>query len=310
MKSTGFYGQTVKQFFRLEQEPVSLITRSLRNAEIAVTETRDDAPVEGVSGEMGLQDANVVTLMLYAYPNCEAWERGTSTIKYDIRASATYLYDMKNDVRFVINKPFHALHFYLPRTALDSIAEQSNAPRVGELPTQLGAGHDDPVIRHIGGGILQALRRPDETNQLFIDYTMLAFTAHVAQTYGGLRTIRALARGGLAPWQVKRACERLDADLAGTVSLQQVAAEFGLSVSHFSRAFRTSTGLPPHQWLLRQRVNAAKQLMAARDLSLSEIAVSAGFANQSHFTRVFSARVGASPAAWRRGTQGANGSES
>jgi AraC-like DNA-binding protein len=109
---------------------------------------------------------------------------------------------------------------------------------------------------------------------------------------------------------VKRACERLDADLRGTVSLQQLAVEFGLSVSHFSRAFRISTGLPPHQWLLRQRVNAAKQLMTARDLSLSEIAISAGFANQSHFTRVFSAQVGASPAAWRRETQGTKDSES
>ena len=271
MKSSGFYGQTVKRFFHLEQEPVSLITRSLRNAEIAVTETRDDAPVEGVSGEMGLQDANVVTLMLYDDPNCETWERGRRAIKADIRAGATYLYDMKNDVRFIINKPFHALHFYLPRAALNLFAEQSSAPRVGELPAQLGAGHDDPVIRHIGEALLQALRRPAEINQLFIDYAMLAFTTHAAQTYGGLRTIRALARGGLAPWQVKRACEQLDADLRGTVSLQQLAVEFGLSVGHFSRAFKISTGLPPHQWLLRQRVQAAKQLMTARDLSCPKL---------------------------------------
>ena len=114
-------------------------------------------------------------------------------------------------------------------------------------------------------------------------------------------------RGGLAPWQVKRACERLDSDLGGKLSLQQIAAEFDLSVSHFSRAFRISTGLPPHQWLLRQRVKAAKQLMTVRDLPLSEIAISAGFANQSHFTRVFSAAVGVSPgsvaprSAWRPG---------
>ena len=96
-----------------------------------------------------------------------------------------------------------------------------------------------------------------------------------------------LPRGGLAPWQTKRAIEKLDSDLGGKLSLQQIAAEFDLSVSHFSRAFRISTGLPPHQWLLRQRVKVAKQLMTVRDLPLSEIAISAGFANQSHFTRVF-----------------------
>jgi AraC-like DNA-binding protein len=101
---------------------------------------------------------------------------------------------------------------------------------------------------------------------------------------------------------VKRACERL-------LSLQQIAAELDLSVSHFSRAFRASTGLPPHQWLLHQRVEAAKQLMTVRDLPLSEIAISAGFANQSHFTRVFSSVVGVSPGVWRRQTLGVPKSE-
>ena len=114
------------------------------------------------------------------------------------------------------------------------------------------------------------------------------------------RRITRPARGGLAPRQAKRACERLASDLNGKLSLRQIAAEFGLSVSHFSRAFRISTGLPPYQWLLGQRVNAAKQLMTLSDLSLSEIAISAGFATQSHFTRVFSDAVGVTPSAWRR----------
>ena len=134
---------------------------------------------------------------------------------------------------------------------------------------------------------------------------LLALTAHVAQAYGGLQRPAELARGGLASWQVKRACEKLESDLGGKIPLGQIAADFDLSVSHFSRAFRVSTGLPPHQWLLRQRVKTAKQLMNVRDLPLSEIAISAGFANQSHFTRVFSSVVGVSPAAWRRDTQGA-----
>src|SRR5258707_4762872 len=201
----------------------------------------------------------------------------------------------------MIDKPFHSVFFYLPRSALDDIAKQTRAPRIGELAYRPGIGHDDAVVRHIGASLQEGLRRPDETNQLFIDHTMLALTAHVAQTYGGLRRSAELARGGLAPWQAKRACERLESDLGGTLSLQQIAAEFDLSVSHFSRAFRISTGLPPHQWLLRQRVNTAKQLMSVRDLSLSEIAISAGFANQSHFTRVFSSVAGVSPAAGRRG---------
>jgi AraC family transcriptional regulator len=265
--------------------------------------------VPGLCGALPADDAFLVSLKFRDYGNCECWERGRCVTKTDIRAGATYLYDLKRDPRYVIDKPFHSLFFYLPRSALDDIAKQAGAPLIGELAYEPGIGHEDKVVRHLGSSFLEALHRPDEANQLFVDHAMLALTAHVAQTYGGLRRITELARGGLAPWQVKRACEKLESDLGGKFSLEQIAADFDLSVSHFSRAFRVSTGLPPHQWLLRQRVNTAKQLMSVRDLPLSEIAISVGFANQSHFTRVFSSAVGVSPAAWRRETQGAPESE-
>jgi AraC family transcriptional regulator len=303
------YGQRHGKFLHLPDAPRSLITRSLRGIELAATETRHDDPVPGLSGQFPSEDAYLVSFKLRDYPDCECWERGRCVTKTDVRAGATYLYDLKRDPRFVIDKPYHSIFFYLPRSAVDDIARQTGTKRIGELAYQPGVGHDDAIVRHLGMSVLHALHRPGEANQLFIDHTMLAISAHVSQAYGGLQPGSQPLRGGLAPWQTKRACERMESDLGGTLSLQQIAAEFDLSVSHFSRAFRSSTGLPPHQWLLQQRVNAAKQLMTIRDLPLSEIAISAGFANQSHFTRVFSAAVGVSPGAWRRQTQGEPESE-
>ncbi|MDE5442335.1 helix-turn-helix domain-containing protein [Bradyrhizobium sp. CSA207] len=305
MTQASAFGRSLRQFLHLRDAPPSLITRSLRGVELAVTETRDDNPVPGLSGSFAPEDAFVVSLKLHDYPDCELWENGKCVMKADVPAGATYLYDLKRDPRYVIDKPFHSLFFYLPRSALDGLTEQSRVPRVRQLACELGVGHDDTVIRHIGASLQEGLRRPDETNQLFIDHMMLALTAHVAQAYGGLQSVTESIRGGLAPWQVKRACERLESDLRGKLSLAKIAAEFDLSVSHFSRAFRVSTGLPPHQWLLRQRVNTAKQLMGVRGLSLAEVAIAAGFANQSHFTRVFSSMVGVSPGMWRRDGQDA-----
>jgi AraC family transcriptional regulator len=309
MRQAGAFGQKLGQFLHLKNTPPSLITRSLRGSELAVTETRNDNPVSGLSGSLTAEDAFLVSLKLHDYPDCELWERGKCIMKADVRAGATYLYDLKRDPRYVINKPFHSLFFYLPRSALDSIAEQCGAARVGELACELGMGHDDAVIRHMGASLQEGLRRPAEINQLFVDHMMLALTVHVAQTYGGLTRVAKPARGGLAPWQAKRACERLESDLGGKFSLQQIAAEFDLSVSHFSRAFRISTGLPPHQWLVRQRLRVAKQLLTIHDLPLSEVAISAGFANQSHFTRVFSSAIGVSPGAWRREAYGGGDDE-
>jgi AraC-like DNA-binding protein len=299
MTHSGFHGQKFRELLRLQNTPTSLITRSMNGVNIAVTETQDDNPVPGLCGAVEPEDAYIVSLKLRDYPDCEYWERGKCVAKPNILAGTTYLYDMKYDPRFVIEKPFHSLHFYVPVLALNGIAEQSGARRVEQLDCQFGNGFRDDVVCHIGASLLQGLRQPSEVNQIFVDHTMLALTAHVAQTYGGLCSANPL-RGGLAPWQVKRACERLESDLSGKLTLQEIGAELGLSVSHFSRAFRASVGLPPHQWLLRRRVSVAKQLMTVRSLSLAEIAISAGFSNQSHLTRVFSNLVGVSPGVWRR----------
>jgi AraC family transcriptional regulator len=303
MNQAGAYGRRLGQFLHLKDVPPLLTTRALRGGEIAVTETRDDQPLSRLSGTLKSEDAYLISLKLRDYPDCEIWERGKHVINADIRAGATYLYDLKRDPRYLINKPFHSMFFYLPRSALDGIAEQSRTARIGGLSCKPGIGHDDAVIRHISATLREGMRRPDETNQLFVDHMMLALTAHVARAYGDLPSGVAPSRGSLAPWQTRRACERIESTVGGRVSLAEIAAEFGYSPSHFARAFKISTGLPPHQWLLRQRVNTAKQLMTVRALSLTEIAMSAGFANQSHFTRVFSAVVGVSPAAWRRDVQ-------
>lgn len=304
MTRTGAYGERVAEFLRLKEVPPTLTTRSLRSTKIAVTEARNDNPVPGLSGSFAAEDAYLVSLKLRDYPECEIWEQGRHIKKADVHAGTTYLYDLKVDPRYVINKPFHSLHFYVPRSALDGLADQSGARRVDTLDCS-PVGHDDAVVRHIGASLREELRRPDEINQLFVDHMMLALTAHVAQAYGGFRHKIESNRGALAPWQLARACDKLEADLSRKLPLEAVAAELGLSTSHFSRAFRAATGLPPHRWLLRQRVRTAKRLMSEPGPSLSEVAISAGFANQSHFTRVFSAIAGVSPGAWRHDVLGA-----
>src|SRR5262249_28921677 len=178
MTQASAFGRRLGRFLHLKDAPPSLATRSLRSVELAVMETWDDNPVPGLSGSLTAEDAFLVSLKLHDYPDCELWERGKCTMKRDVRAGATYLYDLKCDPRYVIDKPFHNVSFYLPRSALDGIAEQSSAPRIGNLACELGVGHDDAIIRSIGASFLEGLRRPAEANQLFVDHMMLALTAH------------------------------------------------------------------------------------------------------------------------------------
>jgi AraC family transcriptional regulator len=83
-------------------------------------------------------------------------------------------------------------------------------------------------------------------------------------------------------------------------AIGQIAAECGLSRSYFEKAFKASLGTPPHRWLVRQRIRQAEEKLEQTNDSVSSIALSCGFTDQSHLTRVFGAIVGSSPAAWRR----------
>jgi AraC family transcriptional regulator len=106
-------------------------------------------------------------------------------------------------------------------------------------------------------------------------------------------------RKSLAPWQERLAKELMCAHLVDGIGLDRVATICGLSSSALTRGFKRSNGLAPHQWLMRRRLALAMELMHNRQISLAEVALQSGFSDQSHFTRVFTARVGISPGAWR-----------
>ncbi|MDY0881539.1 helix-turn-helix domain-containing protein [Dongia soli] len=105
---------------------------------------------------------------------------------------------------------------------------------------------------------------------------------------------------GLAPWQIRKVLAFVCSDLKRDRSVDELADLVGLSKGHFSRAFLASTGLSPHQWIIRERINLAKSKLAHTEETISEIASSCGFTEQSHFTRTFTKAEGISPAAWRR----------
>ena len=144
------------------------------------------------------------------------------------------------------------------------------------------------------------LERPEQVSRVFVDHVNMAFAAHVAHAYGGMARRSLSSKGGLASWQQTRAREILESKLDGSIALKELARECGLSASHFARAFRHSTGLSPHQWLLERRIEKAKELLKQGDMPLSDVALTSGFADQSHFTRVFGSRVGVPPGIWKR----------
>jgi AraC family transcriptional regulator len=218
----------------------------------------------------------------------------------ELEAGVLHVNDMRNAWRADIRSPFHVVNFCVPQSAFDEITSEEGSAPIEELHCPISLARVDNVLKHFAIALLPALAASDQANRLFADHAARAVTAHLAKTYAPIQFRPRFGRGGLAPWQERRAKEMLRANLSGDLSLTKLADACRLSAGHFSRAFKQTVGCPPHQWLLHQRVEQAKQLILNTDTPLCEIALDVGFADQSHFTRVFSQRVKASPAAWRR----------
>jgi AraC family transcriptional regulator len=105
--------------------------------------------------------------------------------------------------------------------------------------------------------------------------------------------------GGLTPWRESLVKQLILERLGETVEVTVLARACALSRSHFSRAFKCSTGLSPQDWIRNQRIARAKQLIQSTDLTLTQISLECGFCDQAHFCHIFTRNEGITPFAWR-----------
>jgi AraC family transcriptional regulator len=155
----------------------------------------------------------------------------------------------------------------------------------------------DERLRHLASCLAAECEAPGQFGSLYVDSLTLAACIDLLRL-GSAHPAR--GPGRLAPWQLRRATEYLTEHLAEPVRLKQLADITGLSQSQFGRAFKASTGLSPHRWHLDARIAKAQRLLLSSSLPHAEIALATGFAEQSHFCRVFRNIVGTSPALWQR----------
>lgn len=298
MNEDGAYGRRISEHFRLEPRD-ALVVRSLHRVSFAVTRLTTTAHGHGRTLPIPREDTHIVMLKLKDLFRHELYMRGRPLRLGPMPAGTFSAVDLADDPVADLGDPFDLMEFYVPRSAVNSVVLDAGSRPIGDLVFQPGKNYDDPVIRHFGYALTHVLERPLEANQLFVDHVASAMHLHLAHTYGGMQAPPPV-KGGLAPWQLRRATELLAAHLDGEVTLAAVAAQCGLSISHFTRAFKNSTGQPPHRWLLARRVDHAQSLLRASNASLSDIAAQCGFTDQAHFTRVFRRHAGLSPGEWRR----------
>ena len=249
----------------------------------------------------GSAEANTHVLSMALRPyRCEAWADGKRLAFDHCRTASLQIMAAGLTPRAFFSDPLKILHVYLPHDRLAEIA--AVAPGALELRDPLA--QFDPDLAHACGQLVQELQGDCVMSQLHFDALNLSIAVQLVRRWSNRGLASAPAKAGLPPALLRRVKDYLMAHLAEDVSLSALAAIANLSTSHFARAFRQSTGVPPHRWLTNQRIARGRELLEIGDLTLAEIALACGFADQSHFTVAFRSATGVTPGAYRREVRG------
>jgi AraC family transcriptional regulator len=268
----------------------------------AIMEVHHEDTGDFFSHPLACDDAYLVFLNLEQVSSCEVWLNGRSLGELNPAVGGTRIFHLAEDFAIRVHGPFHALALYIPQELIGAMADEHRKVDVRAPERILGRPGKDPVIQGIGHCMLPIMQEYSPLRQPFVDYLLMSLGSHLLHNYGETqRPAAALPIRGLAPWQERRAKELMQANLQDKVSLDLLAKSCRLSSSAFAKGFKESTGTTPYQWFISRRVEYAMQLMCDEKLSLMDIGLQAGFADQSHFTRVFAEKIGMSPGVWRSG---------
>lgn len=170
--------------------------------------------------------------------------------------------------------------------------------------------HVDPaVLDRLAKALVEAGVNPDKLDRRAENEKRLAIVARlfelpISPDTELLREQPARrAPSALPKWRLKRVVEYVDAHISEQITLADLASAAGMSRMYFASQFRVSTGMRPHDYVLRKRVEQAQHLLTTTSESLVQIALSVGFQTQAHFTTIFKKITGNTPLRWRREQQ-------
>lgn len=195
-------------------------------------------------------------------------------------------------------EPFEKVNLYVPEQIMREAGEHTR--RIGQRAsgsTLVALAFRDPLVAQTATALLRgmAVGQPDLYAQAAVHW----LAVHLVSTHGrGNGSV--CGEPFVTDKRLARALEYMSAHLSEALTLDELAAEAGISKFHFTRAFRQATGLTPYEHLIGLRMEAACTLLAGSDLNVAEVAARCGYTRATQFSAVFAARVGLTPTAYRR----------
>jgi AraC-like DNA-binding protein len=288
-KSLGPYFGTAEARF--------LKTIPLKSSSISVTRIARSVSKD-IEARVTLPSCDAFLLMIYledtVHSDVQA-DGSLATPRWCGKGSVCVV-DLSVGASVVLHRDLSSLAIYLPRALIAEVAEIS-FPDQGKRTLRCRRAEPDQVISNLAVVILSLFDRDPSTVDPILRHLSVAVCTHLLQDCLEVATPKNHA---ILPVDREIAAKGfMRENLSRELTVAEIASITGLSAGHFAQGFKNVTGLTPHQWLIQARVVVAKDLLSEHLLSIKEVAKACGFVDQSHFTKVFSKEVGATPAQWR-----------
>lgn len=248
--------------------------------------------------------SHLVILLLDGFARGCIWSNGWETRKLRSVVPNTVMFNPAQEyLRVQANIAQNHCRLMILRIPPSQISRfVDSAMDVANIRFQQQIGLDDQSVCQALVALQEEIETPGLNSVSYVDALLRLLLARLIRCASNFAKPRqpTYAKGGLPNWRLKRALELLESDVAGAPSLAELARPLRLHPTSFCRAFKQSTGVSPHRYLLTRRVNRAKEMMKDQMRSLTQIALDCGFSGSSQFSVVFKRIAGMSPREYRR----------
>lgn len=203
------------------------------------------------------------------------------------------------DVRVISTGQSRLLTWAIEPEVLQRVAMECTDE--GEVKLVPGMNVTDPLMAQVAAMTMQCLDRPTAYSALHLDTLIAIFLCRLIEHRSSQSaSFNDLEPDGRLGPPMRRVMDYVDSNLNGDVTLDDLAEIASMSPYYFARSFKAAVGLPPHQYVVRRRIDRAMRLLAATDQTIAHIAFDCGFASQAHMTTVFKRLTGTTPHRYRR----------
>lgn len=247
---------------------------------------------------LGPMDGHVI-ITYYGQPQEILWRSDGARMRSTTRRGSITVIPQGHEGSWDIAGPIEVSHVFLSEQRLRSGMEQIGYR--GEAALLPRVGFEDPVATRVMEMLGREADLDDPSARLFVEQATDLLVTQLLRGHSPHASLPAPeARRGLAPWQVRKVTDYMRERLGCPLGLDELAGVVGLSRFHFCTCFREATGATPHEWLVRLRIEKARQLLADPALPVTDVGLAVGYETPSSFSAAFRRLTGVTPTAYRR----------